>query len=293
MPSSAPPTPATPTLSLHDALPISPGQSGLERLEDFLHDRTVLVVLDNFEHLMPAAPTVARILEASPGLTVIATSRAPLHIAAEQERSEEHTSELQSPCNLVCRLLLPPPPPPPLFPYTTLFRSPPASPGSSGSRTFSTIGPCSSCSTTSSTSCRPRPPSRASSRPRPASRSLQPAARRSTSPPSRRDRKSTRLNSSHLVISYAVFCSPHPRHPHSFPTRRSSDLPRPVRARAARGLSPRSDRARRARQLRAPHAGRAHRRAHPRGLARPHGHCNQPRAAPHRRRAGEIGRAHV
>src|SRR5205807_10014928 len=32
-------------------------------------------------------------------------------------RSEEHTSELQSPCNLVCRLLLekknPPPPPPP------------------------------------------------------------------------------------------------------------------------------------------------------------------------------------
>src|SRR5256885_3719916 len=34
---------------------------------------------------------------------------------AEQHRSEEHTSELQSPCNLVCRLLLgkkkPPSPP--------------------------------------------------------------------------------------------------------------------------------------------------------------------------------------
>src|SRR5688500_14199972 len=40
-------------------------------------------------------------------------------------RSEEHTSELQSPCNLVCRLLLLlPPPPSTLFPYTTLFRSP-------------------------------------------------------------------------------------------------------------------------------------------------------------------------
>src|SRR2546426_3967679 len=26
--------------------------------------------------------------------------------AIEQQRSEEHTSELQSPCNLVCRLLL-------------------------------------------------------------------------------------------------------------------------------------------------------------------------------------------
>src|SRR5437762_71258 len=36
-------------------------------------------------------------------------------------RSEEHTSELQSPMYLVCRLL--PHPRPPLFPYTTLFRS--------------------------------------------------------------------------------------------------------------------------------------------------------------------------
>src|SRR5256885_7092383 len=30
----------------------------------------------------------------------------PPHMVAIQERSEEHTSELQSPCNLVCRLLL-------------------------------------------------------------------------------------------------------------------------------------------------------------------------------------------
>src|SRR5207302_1683243 len=36
-------------------------------------------------------------------------------------RSEEHTSELQSRENLVCRLL--PPPSSTLFPYTTLFRS--------------------------------------------------------------------------------------------------------------------------------------------------------------------------
>src|SRR5438552_584650 len=48
------------------------------------------------------------------------------------------------------------------------------------------------------------------------------------------DRKSTRLNSSHQIISYAVFClSGDLRDLHSFPTRRSSDLcgrrPRPVR----------------------------------------------------------------
>src|SRR5207244_429210 len=39
------------------------------------------------------------------------------------KRSEEHTSELQSPDHLVCRLLLPRPPRSTLFPYTTLFRS--------------------------------------------------------------------------------------------------------------------------------------------------------------------------
>src|SRR5438309_685173 len=39
------------------------------------------------------------------------------------ERSEEHTSELQSQFHLVCRLLLRTPPTFTLFPYTTLFRS--------------------------------------------------------------------------------------------------------------------------------------------------------------------------
>src|SRR5205807_4119367 len=29
-----------------------------------------------------------------------------MHVVDERDRSEEHTSELQSPCNLVCRLLL-------------------------------------------------------------------------------------------------------------------------------------------------------------------------------------------
>src|SRR5690606_13911020 len=45
------------------------------------------------------------------------------------------------------------------------------------------------------------------------------------------DRKSTRLNSSHVKISYAVFC--HPGVLHSFPTRRSSDLRSSSRVTAA------------------------------------------------------------
>src|SRR5256885_12367240 len=37
----------------------------------------------------------------------IARARAvPAYLATARRRSEEHTSELQSPCNLVCRLLL-------------------------------------------------------------------------------------------------------------------------------------------------------------------------------------------
>src|SRR5215467_15529009 len=35
-----------------------------------------------------------------------ATTRTGLAVTQMQPRSEEHTSELQSPCNLVCRLLL-------------------------------------------------------------------------------------------------------------------------------------------------------------------------------------------
>src|SRR5437763_1939689 len=47
----------------------------------------------------------------------------PIVWSTSSPRSEEHTSELQSPMYLVCRLLLPRPPTPTLFPYTTLFRS--------------------------------------------------------------------------------------------------------------------------------------------------------------------------
>src|SRR5256885_9951749 len=46
-------------------------------------------------------PTVSRALRGSPQVSE-ATRQRVLAVA----RSEEHTSELQSPCNLVCRLLL-------------------------------------------------------------------------------------------------------------------------------------------------------------------------------------------
>jgi predicted ATPase/DNA-binding SARP family transcriptional activator len=48
-----------------------------------LRDRRVLVVLDNFEQVLGAAPAVARLVTATNAFLV--TSRAPLHIAAERE----------------------------------------------------------------------------------------------------------------------------------------------------------------------------------------------------------------
>src|SRR5256885_6908927 len=46
-----------------------------------------------------------------------------------------------------------------------------------------------------------------------------------------RDRKSTRLNSSHLVISYAVFCLKKKRSPNGVPFPPKSELPPPIPSR--------------------------------------------------------------
>jgi predicted ATPase/DNA-binding SARP family transcriptional activator len=45
----------------------------------------LLLVVDNFEQVLDAAPTIARLLTAAPSLKVVATSRAPLHVAGEHE----------------------------------------------------------------------------------------------------------------------------------------------------------------------------------------------------------------
>jgi predicted ATPase len=61
------------------------GRPAAEGLLDRLRDRRLLLVLDNFEQVLGAAPLVARLLSASPRLTVLATSRAPLRLAGERE----------------------------------------------------------------------------------------------------------------------------------------------------------------------------------------------------------------
>jgi len=56
-----------------------------EQLRDFLRAKQLLLVLDNFEHLSEAAPVVGELLSTAPGLKVLVTSRAPLHLRAEHE----------------------------------------------------------------------------------------------------------------------------------------------------------------------------------------------------------------
>jgi len=61
------------------------GRSPLESLIALLRTRPALLVLDNVEHLRPAAGLVAELVTACPPLTVLATSRAPLHVPVERE----------------------------------------------------------------------------------------------------------------------------------------------------------------------------------------------------------------
>ena len=50
-----------------------------------LADSELLLLVDNFEQVLAAAPTIARLLDAAPKLKVVVTSRAPLRVAAERE----------------------------------------------------------------------------------------------------------------------------------------------------------------------------------------------------------------
>ena len=54
-------------------------------ISDWLRSRELLLVLDNFEHLLEAAPLVSELLTAAPGLCVLATSRAPLNLTGEHQ----------------------------------------------------------------------------------------------------------------------------------------------------------------------------------------------------------------
>ena len=62
----------------------SAGRSAGEVLLDALRERRLLLVLDNLEHLLPAAALLAELLGACPAVALLVTSRAALRLSAEQ-----------------------------------------------------------------------------------------------------------------------------------------------------------------------------------------------------------------
>lgn len=61
------------------------GQSIMEALQAYLQHRQMLLVLDNFEQVLAAAPLVALLLTTCDRLKIMVTSRATLHLYGEQE----------------------------------------------------------------------------------------------------------------------------------------------------------------------------------------------------------------
>src|SRR5207237_10606813 len=61
------------------------GEPLVETVASALRGRQLLLFVDNFEQVLPAAPEVATLLAGAPGLSVLVTSRTPLHIRGEHE----------------------------------------------------------------------------------------------------------------------------------------------------------------------------------------------------------------
>lgn len=79
------PTQLSPAIATRLCITERSGQSRIERLIDHLRERHLLLVLDNFEQLLEAAPTLLAMLTACPRLTLLVTSRAVLRVTGERD----------------------------------------------------------------------------------------------------------------------------------------------------------------------------------------------------------------
>ncbi len=62
-----------------------PDRPAIETLKEYLRERQLLLVLDNFEQVVDAAPAIRELLAAAPRVSMLVTSREVLHLAGEQE----------------------------------------------------------------------------------------------------------------------------------------------------------------------------------------------------------------
>jgi predicted ATPase/transcriptional regulator with XRE-family HTH domain len=74
-----------PTIAATLGLKEAASQSVLDGLKQFLSDKRMLLVLDNFEQVLDAAPIVVELLSSCPQLKVLVSSREALHVMGEQQ----------------------------------------------------------------------------------------------------------------------------------------------------------------------------------------------------------------
>jgi predicted ATPase/transcriptional regulator with XRE-family HTH domain len=67
------------------AVGLREGSGSIDALTAFLRDKHLLLVLDNFEHVLPAGIWLGQLLRAAPRLHILVTSRVPLRLYGEQE----------------------------------------------------------------------------------------------------------------------------------------------------------------------------------------------------------------
>ncbi len=79
------PTLIIPTIAHTLGVIESPNRLLLDSLKEFLRDRQVLLLLDNFEQIISAAPLLTELLSACAGLRMLVTSREALRLRGEQE----------------------------------------------------------------------------------------------------------------------------------------------------------------------------------------------------------------
>jgi predicted ATPase/class 3 adenylate cyclase len=73
-----------PTIAHVLGLRVPRGQALMRALTDYLAEHKPLLVLDNVEHVIAAAPAVARMAANAPGLKILASSREALHVSGER-----------------------------------------------------------------------------------------------------------------------------------------------------------------------------------------------------------------
>lgn len=100
------------TLGNQFGLTFAPSKSPDQQIIDFLGNQQILLVLDNYEQLLPETGFVERLLQETPNVTLLITSRVPLDLRAEWRMPvdglsvpSEHSSASEVQMNESARLL--------------------------------------------------------------------------------------------------------------------------------------------------------------------------------------------